>query len=149
MQTFWREKSIKDVDQARKYIFWNALKKKKSVIDLSLLPPCKRSLRFHVRRTNYVSFIWRQSTESVMISDLPQNHGWDQHFDFAWAEELFPQDVSTFLSEFSNRTNDGDEESEYEEEFDLIMMMMMLSICRSKPKLFVKPHINLMIIELG
>ena len=55
-----------------------------------------------------------------MISDLPQNHGWDENFDFAWTEEIFPQDVSTFLSEFSNRTgDDGDEEYEYGEEFDL------------------------------
>jgi len=29
--------------------------------DLSLLPPCQSSLQMHVRRANYVAYMWKQA----------------------------------------------------------------------------------------
>ena len=42
----------------------------------------------------FFAFVWWQSTESVMISDLPQNHGWNDNCNLSWAEEIFRRTFS-------------------------------------------------------
>ena len=39
--------------EARNKIFWDTLKKKKKIVDLSMLPPCPASLNLHTERSNY------------------------------------------------------------------------------------------------
>ena len=39
-----------EVNALRRSIFWDKFKKKKQVVDLSLLPPCRDNLQFHVMR---------------------------------------------------------------------------------------------------
>ena len=88
---------MKDVDQASKNIFWRTLKMKKQVIDLSLLPPCKKSLLLHVSRANYISNIWRQSSTAVTRLDEPQNHGWNDDYTLRWCGTLYLDDIAQFL----------------------------------------------------
>ena len=105
------EKKTKDVNQARRNIFWRALKNKKKIIDLSLLPPCRSSLAFHTRRANYLSHIWRQASVPSMVTDLPQNHGWDNEFNYTWTEEVYPEDVACFLANTSSIRSNNVESS--------------------------------------
>ena len=49
------EKRIEDVNDARSKIFWSKLNKENKVIDISLLQPCKNSLRKHTERANYIA----------------------------------------------------------------------------------------------
>ena len=50
-----------EVNVLRRSIFWDKFKKKKQVVDLSLLPPCRDNLQFHVMRANYVGYIFRNA----------------------------------------------------------------------------------------
>ena len=113
---------MKDVDQARKNIFWRTLKKKKQVIDLSLLPPCKKSLLLHVSRANYISNIWRQSSTAVTRLDEPQNHGWNDNFTLRWCNTPYPDDIAEFLvNQNSNdvHVDDMEEEEDMDAEDDV------------------------------
>ena len=56
-------------------IFWNKFKKKKQVVDLSLLPPCLDNLQFHVMRANYVGYIFRNADRLFMDVDDPTLDG--------------------------------------------------------------------------
>ena len=50
--------------------------KKKKIIDLSLLPPCKSVLRLHSKRANAVAYLWRNaSNPTINIPSLTEN-GW-------------------------------------------------------------------------
>ena len=42
------------VNDVRKSIFWTKFDKEKKVVDLSVLPPCKNNLKYHIIRSNYV-----------------------------------------------------------------------------------------------
>ena len=54
-----------------------------------------------------------------MVIDQPQNHGWNDDFDYLWAEEIYPAGVCNFLVNVSNRTSDDEEEDyEIDEELD-------------------------------
>ena len=37
-----------------------------------------------------------------MVTDLPQNHGWDNEFNYTWTEEVYPEDVACFLANTSS-----------------------------------------------
>ena len=91
------EKEIQDAYQARNNIFWRTLKKKKQVIGLSLLPPCKKSLILHVKRANYICNIWRQFSTPVMLLDPHQMQGWKEDFKLEWSDSPYPNDVAKFL----------------------------------------------------
>ena len=56
-----------EVNALRRSIFWDKFKKKKQVVDLSLLPPCRDNLQFHVMRANYVGYIFRNADHTCPI----------------------------------------------------------------------------------
>ena len=62
-----------NVDEARNFMFWNRLKKRKKVIGLSMLPPCKKSLLLHIKLSNYISGIWRQASVAEMDIQDPKS----------------------------------------------------------------------------
>ena len=43
---------LQSVNEARSAIFWEKYNKNKTVIELSLLPPCQANLVFHLQRAN-------------------------------------------------------------------------------------------------
>ena len=103
-----------DVDSARNKIFWDTLKRKKKVIDLSMLPPCKKSLLLHIKRSNYISRIWRQASVAEMDIQNAQNHGWNLDFSLQWNDEAYPHDLELLL-ERSEDSDDDDDDSDHDE----------------------------------
>ena len=55
------------VNDVRKSIFWTKFDKEKKVVDLNVLLPCKNNLKYHIIRSNYVSYIFRHANQLVLI----------------------------------------------------------------------------------
>ena len=79
----YNRKSVKAVDELR-YIL---LKEKcgdeemnpKLNVDLSTLPPCRRSPTQHVRRVNYQVAIWKRAHDPhPALPNAAEGHGWEQ-----------------------------------------------------------------------
>ena len=87
-----------------------------SGIDLSLLPPCRSSLKMHIARTNYQALIWNQA--DIPCPDLPEpedGNGWvlqGETLDYQWTEsDMLPAELSNLVLE------QDDEEEESEDEY--------------------------------
>lgn len=93
-----------EVNTVRRCIFWDKFKKKKQVVDLSLLPPCRDNLHFHVMRSNYVAYIFRKADKLLVDIDDPTKHGWNEQMKVVWSSVYYPPDVSEFL--FDMRSDD-------------------------------------------
>ena len=113
------EKKVKEVNQARRNIFWRTLKKKKKVIDLSLLPPCRSSLLHHLKRANYVAYSWRQASYAHMLIEPPQWDGWDDDYNFTWSCESYPKSVVDFLASTSSIRCDDEQFDETDDDDDI------------------------------
>ena len=51
-----------------------------------------------------------------MVTDLPENHGWDDEFNYMWSEEVYPEDVACFLANTSDiKSNNVESEANDEE----------------------------------
>ena len=46
-------------------------------VDMSHLPPCRESLKMHVRRANYQALIWKKADQATPSIPLPDGHGWN------------------------------------------------------------------------
>ena len=101
------EKRIEDVNDARSKIFWSKLNKENKVIDISLLPPCKNSLRKHTKRANCIARMLRKAVTPVMSLDDPKYHGWLLNLTIDWIDEPYPEDVSQLL--LIDDSSDGDD----------------------------------------
>ena len=78
-------------------------------VDMSSLPPCKRSLVQHVRRVNYKVGVWRQA--HLPKSDIPNpipDHGWEMKDD---QTDILEQDLSEENEDLSD-TDDSTSEIE-------------------------------------
>lgn len=99
-------KKIQDVNEARVAAFNKTYKfdNKEQFptviknIDGSTLPPCQSELEQHLKRTGYISHLWRHSHLSVPIQFSPVEYGWeevDNKYIFKWFEgDEVPQTVS-------------------------------------------------------
>ena len=106
-----------DVNKLRAEIFWKTWNKKGQVIDLSLLPPCRSSLRLHIQRSNYIARIWRQANLDVMDLEPPQNHGWNEDYSLKWPSVMVPEDIVRSIEDELDQdeeNNDYDTDSEDE-----------------------------------
>ena len=65
-QTVYGEKYVVNVNEARSVIFWKKLNKTSKVTDISLLPPCKNSLKKHANHANFIAGMWRKASEPKM-----------------------------------------------------------------------------------
>ena len=83
------------VDQARNIIFWDTLRKKKRIVDLSMLPTCRKSLILHIRRSNYLSRLWRQASIAETEIACPTEHGWNADYSLSG---LIPSTLITCIS---------------------------------------------------
>ena len=61
--------------------------RKKQIVDVSLLPPCKENLALHIMRSNTVAYLFRRTDMLVTPHDDPENHGWDGEGKVTWSEE--------------------------------------------------------------
>ncbi len=78
---------LSNVNDVRKAMFWEKFDKKKKIVDLSLLPPCKANLQYHIIRSNYVADIFRHADQLVLAVKDPANHGWDRDRKIVWSNE--------------------------------------------------------------
>ena len=108
-------------------------KKKRVIIDLSLLPPSKSVLHLHFERANYVARIWKLAGTAIVSPPSPTGCGWDVDGDVEWIEDMFPDHITTLFlglemdsesddSESEDSDSDdehyGEEESDGEEDYD-------------------------------
>ena len=100
-----------DVNAVRRSIFWDKLKKNNLIVEISLLPPCRENLQFHVMRSNYVGYIFRNADRLFIDIDSPTNHGWDEQLKVIWSSLCYPPDVSEFLFDMQS---DDDSESDHD-----------------------------------
>ena len=107
-----------DVNKLRTEMFWKTLKKKGQIIDLSLLPPCRMSLKLHIKRSNYVARIWRQASLEMMEIEPPQNHGWNEDFSLEWPEMIIPDDVIRAIEVDSQQTEESDYDTDPEDDVE-------------------------------
>ena len=68
-----------------------------SGVDMSLLPPCRDSLRMHIKRANYQALIWYHSRHALPCIPGPSGHGWqitEGQLSIKWTEnDLMPQEL--------------------------------------------------------
>ena len=51
-----------------------------------------------------------------MVTNLPQNHGWDDEFNYMWTEEVYPEAMTSFLANtFDIKSNNVESEASNEE----------------------------------
>lgn len=103
---------LKSIDAIRFQQFRRKYESENMIIDPSLLPPCKSSLRLHILRSCYVARIWRLSLTSCHQLPAVNNHGWTEDNQVQWIEAAFPDDVASIM------LTDGIEEEDYEERSD-------------------------------
>ena len=56
---------VKSVDELRYKKFESIYRTKNKIQDLSLLPPCCRSLVLHLKRGNYIARIWKLCFQAI------------------------------------------------------------------------------------
>ena len=86
------------VNDVCKSIFWTKLDKKKKVVDLNVLPPCKNNLKYHIIPSNYVAYIFHHANQLVLDIEKAENHGWDEEGKVCWSNECYPEEVFRFSS---------------------------------------------------
>ena len=110
------------INDARYGIFVKKHTIKDTLIDLSILPPCKSSLMLHIERANYVARIWKTASTSMVRPPEVSEHGWSNSAEIQWIDESYPTDITTLLlrdtddigEEYGEEENDDecDDESE-------------------------------------
>ena len=88
----------KSVVKLRYNKFEEVYRKKNKIQDLSLLPPCLRSLLLHLKRSNYIARIWKLCSQAVIDFQDISNHGWNSSGTIKWTTEEFPDDVVEILT---------------------------------------------------
>ena len=87
----------KDVNYVRHQLFQHTYSREDKIIDLSLLPPCRSSLRLHSLRADVVAKIWNDADQgTIHLPDLTL-HGWNEDSRIHWFDEAFPQNVIDIL----------------------------------------------------
>ena len=94
-----------------------------SSVDMSTLPPCRRSLKQHILRANYQIAIWKRANiAKPRIPSVARDHGWVMTKNGVkplWYEgECQPQHLED-ISEEPNTDTESDEESEFDISSDL------------------------------
>ena len=81
-------------------------------VDMSSLPPCKRTLREHIKRVNYQVAIWRSAHQPNPDIPHPDQHGWkmvDGHLQPLWFQG---DDIPAQLVDVCLRSSDDSEEDD-------------------------------------
>ena len=99
---------VKDVNEARSKIFGEKYKKKKKVVELSLLPPCKENLKYHLVRSNYIAKLMRSTSLSTIVDEFAE-HGWTAMGEPIWSQDHMPEDIRDILQESDDLTSDDKE----------------------------------------
>ena len=101
---------LKSVNEVRSSIFWDKYSKKKKIVELCLLPPCYENLTLHLKRSNYIAYIFRHAHCLIMDLESSLDHGW-VNGGVQWTSNYFPSHNSDVLLQ-SNEDDDNDELTE-------------------------------------
>ena len=88
---------LKSVNDARHKVFWQKFNKDKKIVDLSLMPPCKTNLSYHILRANYVALLFRQADHLVMNLESPEGYGWNADGKVIWSNVSYPDEMNKLL----------------------------------------------------
>lgn len=81
-------------------------------VDMSSLPPCKKTLREHVNRVNYQVAIWRSAHQPNPDIPDPEQHGWrlvHGHLQPVWFQG---EDIPAQLADVRLQTGDDSEDDD-------------------------------------
>ena len=67
---------LHSVNEARSLMFWDKYNKEKIFVELCMLPPCFGNLELHLKRSNYVAYVFRHANRLQFNLDQPSLHGW-------------------------------------------------------------------------
>ena len=106
------------VNKVRSKMFTKRLKQEKRSPDLSLLPPCKSVLKYHMQWAVYVAKLW--GSLYIPSIDAPQftEFGWDSEGKPIWVDKIFPEDMKDLLMLDSDAKSCGKDESNQYQEMD-------------------------------
>ena len=84
-----------------------------SNIDMSNIPPCRKSLEQHIRRVNYQVAIWKQSCDpNPAVPDASDGHGWsliDGKIEPLWFDgDALPQELIDIEANLAKGNSDDD-----------------------------------------
>ena len=91
--------------------------------DLSLLPPCRSSLKMHIYRANYQALIWKLASVQNPAIPHPAGHGWKTEgggiLMYVWTDgDIVPPELSDILSQHPLEDEGADTNDITEFEFD-------------------------------
>ena len=109
---------LHSVNEARSSIFWDKYNKNGKIVDLCMLPPCLGNLSLHLKRSNYVAYIFRHSNNLQLNLEPPSHHGWSDTC-VEWMKEHFPSDIHSVLISENQTKKESEEEVFEDEEEDL------------------------------
>ena len=95
-------------------------------VDMSLLPPCRESLKMHVRRANYQALIWKKADQATPSIPGPDGHGWNTNvegeLEICWTNgNLMPQELADIITGPLNPSSeDEDATVDYEDISDVV-----------------------------
>lgn len=96
--------------------------KRSSKVDLSKLPPCKKSLVPHIKRANYRAAQWKRSDVPIQEIPSPTEHGWTRCGDFiepVWSEgPVLPSCLEDILTEVTHDESSDEEDSDIDGDDD-------------------------------
>ena len=113
---------LQSVNDARRKLFWQRYEKDEKIIDLSLMPPCQRSLELHCKRANYVAFMYRNADRLILAIESPERHGWSEDGFITRSQDCFPEDTDERLQDAAddNVSQDFDIFEDYYELKDFV-----------------------------
>jgi hypothetical protein len=93
-------------------------------IDMSLLPPCKSTLKKHIMRTNYQEFMWKHAHIQFPEVKSPGGLGWfkmtEGDLQIDWTDgDIMLQDTLTVLESDKCSENTNEENSDVEETIEV------------------------------
>ena len=96
-------------------------------VDMSLLPPCRESLKMHVRRANYQALIWKKADQATPSIPGPDGHGWNTNvegeLEICWTNgNLMPQELADIITGPLNPSSEDEEDAtvDYEDISDVV-----------------------------
>ena len=109
-----KEKKINDA----RFELFTKKQKKDQLTDLSLLPPCQKSLFFHIERSNYVAKIWKSTPVAMVQIPPPNQHGWYDDCTIQWIAEMYPDNITSLLQTQNDEIEIYGEDDGYDDQDD-------------------------------
>ena len=109
---------LQSVNDVRRKLFWQRYEEDEKIIDLSLMPPCQRSLELHCKRANYVAFMYRNADRLILAIESPERHGWSEDGSITWSQDCFPEDINERIQDAADDTVSQDFDI-FEDDYEL------------------------------